>query len=97
MWILREEILRADFAIGEVAAPAAGDANALAQLLRVLDQQHFSPALAGLRGAHHAGRAGANDDDVKEHGEWGLWSMGGLFEQTRVFSLEMNRMRPPCR
>ena len=80
MRILRQEVLRADFAIGEIAAPAAGDANTFAELSHVFDQQHFSPAHASLRSAHHAGRAGANDDDVKEHGEWGLWSMSGLFE-----------------
>jgi len=37
--------------VREVAAPAAGDADLLAQLAIVLDEQHPSPALTG-RAAH---------------------------------------------
>jgi hypothetical protein len=31
----------------------------------MLDEQHAAPALAGHRGAHHAGRTGTDDDDVE--------------------------------
>ena len=67
MRILGEKVSRAHLAVGEIAAPAAGDANALAELVGMFDQQHPPPTLPRLRGAHHAGRACADDDDVKIH------------------------------
>jgi len=63
--ILREEIFRTDVAIGEIAAPTAGDANALADLFHVIDEQHAQATATGLRGAHHAGSAGANHNHIK--------------------------------
>jgi hypothetical protein len=51
--------------VGEVAAPAARDADLFARLWRVLDQHSTATALPRDRGAHHAGRAGAYDDDVE--------------------------------
>jgi hypothetical protein len=51
--------------VGEIAAAAAGDADLLADFRRVVDQHHARAALAGDGGAHHAGRTGANDDEIK--------------------------------
>ena len=55
----------ADVQIGEVAAPAAGDADLLGELGGVVDDQHAASALTGFGGAHHAGGAGADHDDVE--------------------------------
>ncbi len=52
-------------AVGEVAAPAAGDADLLGHLLGMVDEQHLQPPLAGLRGAEQAGGAGTDDDGVE--------------------------------
>ena len=51
--------------VGEVAAPAAGDADLLPRRGGVIEHQHRAPPLARLDGAHHAGRAGADDDHVE--------------------------------
>src|SRR5258708_31867849 len=56
---------RPDF--GEIAASAARDADFLAQLFGVIEQHHAAAALARFDRAHHAGRAGADDDDVGVH------------------------------
>src|SRR5690606_37049137 len=65
MRVAREEVGGLDAAVGEVAAPAAGDADLLGQLGGVVEQQHATTALAGLTGTHHAGGAGADHDDVE--------------------------------
>ena len=52
-------------AVGEVAAPAARDADLLGHLGRMIDQQHFQALLAGLGRAEQAGGTGADDDGVK--------------------------------
>ena len=66
--ILRQEILRLAMPVGEVAAPAAGDADFLGQLARMLDQQYAAAALPDLRRAHHPGGARADDDGVPAAG-----------------------------
>src|SRR5258706_14040019 len=66
--IAREEVFRAAMNVREVAAPAAGDADLLAQLAIVLDEQHPPPALARPGRAHHARGARADDDDVEDCG-----------------------------
>jgi hypothetical protein len=62
--VCRQEVRRRGVAVREVAAPAAGDADLLGDLLRVVDQQHLQAALAGDRGAVQTGRAGTDDDGV---------------------------------
>jgi hypothetical protein len=52
-------------AVGEVAAPAARDADFLGHFVGVIDQQHLQAALAGLGCAEQAGGTGADDDGVK--------------------------------
>jgi hypothetical protein len=65
--VLRKVVLGADRPVGEIAAPATGNPNALAEFGRVVDQKHVPPPAPGLGRAHHAGSAGADDDDVKMH------------------------------
>ena len=63
--VFRKEVLGSAVDVSEVAAPAARDADLLAELWRVLDQHSTAPALSRDRGAHHSGRAGADDNDVE--------------------------------
>ena len=67
--VLADEVLvrraRIEIAIGEVAAPAARDADFFGHLVGVVDQQHAQPALASLAGAEQAGGAGTDHDGVK--------------------------------
>ncbi len=65
MRIVREERLGSRVAIGEVAAPATGDQDLLADLLGVIEQQHAPAALAGAHRAHQAGGAGPDNDDIE--------------------------------
>ena len=67
MRILRQEVFCADVAIGEIAASAAGNADALADPGGVVNQQYTPPALPGLGGAHHAGGTGTDDDNVESN------------------------------
>ena len=61
--LLRHKISRAVVAIqmgvGEIAAPAAGDTDFLADFAGVIHQAHPQAGLACLCGAHHAGGTGA--------------------------------------
>ncbi len=63
--ILRQVILCPHAAVAEIAAPAARNANALAELCAMVEQQHAPPAHARLCGAHHAGSAGTDHDDIE--------------------------------
>ena len=49
MGVGREEVGRAGVEVGEVAAPAAGDADLLGDLRAVIDQQDLQAALTGDR------------------------------------------------
>src|SRR3546814_17248314 len=51
--------------VGEVAAPAAGDADLLRRPGGLLQQQHAPPAPASLDCSHEAGRPRAEDDDIE--------------------------------
>ena len=62
--IARKIVGRTCVAVREVAAAAAGDADLLADDGVVLDQENAAAALAGLRRAHHARGAGADDDYI---------------------------------
>jgi hypothetical protein len=55
-------------AVGEVAAPAARDADLLCDLGRMVNQQYLEPALARLRRTKQAGSACANDDGIEQVG-----------------------------
>ena len=63
--VLRQKVAGSDFAIGEVAAPATGDAYAFSQHFGMVNEQHAAATLSGLRGAHHAGGTSTNDDDIE--------------------------------
>ena len=65
MRILRDELLGAGMHIGEIAPPAAGNADLLARLVGMIDDQNAAPALASLGGGKHARCAGADDEDVE--------------------------------
>ena len=64
--------------VGEIAAPAAGDADLLGWMAGLFEQQHRAAALAGDACAHQAGGAGAEDDDIMEI----RWRMAGLRHST---------------
>ena len=62
--------------VGEIAAPAAGDEDLLADAIGML--QHGDPAatFAGFDGTHQAGRAAAENDHVE-----------GLVDQVNEFQV----------
>ena len=63
--VRREEVGRRRVAVREVAAPAAGDADLLRHLGRMVEQQHLRAELPGDRRAVKAGRARADDHRVE--------------------------------
>src|SRR5258707_15816182 len=62
--IIRQKIRGAGVQIGEIASPAAGNADLLGRMPRLLEQQHRASPLAGDGGAHQPGSARPEDDDV---------------------------------
>jgi len=60
-----EEILRRRAEIGEVAAPAAGHQDLLADAVRVFDDEHAPSALPGGDRAHQPGCAAADDQSIE--------------------------------
>ena len=64
MRIGRQEIVRPRMQVGEIAAPAARDADFLARGLGVVNHQNTRP---GMGGAHHAGGPGTQDQRVDLH------------------------------
>ena len=78
-----EEVFGAGVEVGEVAAAAAGDEDLLAGAVGVFEDEDAAAAAAGFDGAHEAGGAGAEDEDVEVIGGgfrhcWGLVLLGGL-------------------
>ncbi|MNT63618.1 hypothetical protein D3C72_2014500 [compost metagenome] len=65
--ILRHIAVMTGVHIGEVAAPATGNADLLRQLGGVIQQQHAAAALTGGGSTHHAGGAGADHNYVEMH------------------------------
>ena len=63
--VVGQEVRRPRVAVGEVAAAAAGDADLLGDLRRVVEQQDPQAALPGDGRAQQAGGAGADDDGVE--------------------------------
>ena len=59
------EVRGAAVDVGEVAAPAAGDADLLAHFGRVVEQQHAQAALPGDAGTEQPGGARAQHDDIE--------------------------------
>ena len=51
--------------VGEIATPAAGDADFLGHFVAVVDEQNAQSALARHRGAKQTGGTGADDDSIK--------------------------------
>ena len=79
MRIFGQEVLRRCPAIGEVAAPAAGDENLCTGLAVMVEQQHPLAARARCDGTHETRRTGANYDDIKgRHGGWLACQPGSL-------------------
>ena len=66
--IAREELLRTRADVGEVAAPAARDADLLGDALGMIDEQDTQPELTGPCRAEEPGGAGTDDDDVEAGG-----------------------------
>src|ERR1700682_5161775 len=66
--VLRQEVRRVAMNVGEVATPAAGDADFFSDDGVMLDEHYTAAALAGPGRAHHAGSAGADHDDVARRG-----------------------------
>jgi hypothetical protein len=60
-----DEVFRAGGAVGEVAPPAARDADLFGRLLGVVDQQDLEAALAGDARTEHPGGTSAQNDRVK--------------------------------
>src|SRR5262249_54005397 len=59
-----DEVFRCGVEVGEVTAAAAGDEYLLAGRVAALEDEDAATARAGHEGAHEAGCAGAEDDDV---------------------------------
>ena len=59
-----EEVFRGGVEVGEVAAASAGDEDLLAGAVGVFEDQDAAAAASGFDGAHEAGSAGAEDEDV---------------------------------
>jgi hypothetical protein len=69
MRIAGEEGLRPGMKIGEITPPAAGNTDFLADFLAMIEQQNRTATLPGSGRAHHAGRTGADDNNlVMGHG-----------------------------
>ncbi len=64
MRILRQEILRARMDVGEVAPPAARDADLFARRLGMIEDHDAAPAFARFDRTHHAGSTGTDDHYV---------------------------------
>ncbi len=64
MRIGRQEIVRAAMQVGEIAAPAAGDADFLARFFGLINDQRVRPRMGR---AHHAGGTGTEDESVDLH------------------------------
>ncbi len=64
MWIGGEEISRSRVQIGEVAAPAAGDQDLLADPVGMVKQKNPASAAARMDGAEKTCGAGAHDDHI---------------------------------
>ena len=62
--IKRRGIAPVDQAVGEIAAAAARNADFFADFDGMVDQSRPQSQPAGLGGAHHAGRAGADDHGI---------------------------------
>ena len=59
-----KKVLRAGVQVGEIAAASAGDQDFLADSVGAFEQQYAASAPAGFHGAHQAGSAGSENDDV---------------------------------
>jgi hypothetical protein len=64
MAIFGDIVFRRNVEMGEVALSSAGDEDLTADLWGVVEEQDSPAAFSGLAGAHEAGRAGAEYDDV---------------------------------
>ena len=82
MRVGRKVVRRSRAGIGEVAAPATGHQDLLADAVGVLDHQHPQTALCGSQCAHQARRAAADDQDVVGVGH-ALLALGGRLADDR--------------
>ena len=65
MRILRKKIRGTRAGVREVAAPAAGDANLLANRFRMINQRHTATTLARACRAEKPRCTGSDDDRIK--------------------------------
>ena len=63
-WIGGQKLCRSGVRIREVATAATGNADFLSGRAAVLHHQHGTSAFARFNGAHHAGGAGSDDDNI---------------------------------
>ena len=64
MRVCGDVVFRASVEIGEIAAASAGDEDFLAGAVCVLKDEDASATTTGVDGAHEAGGARAEDEDV---------------------------------
>src|SRR5258707_415985 len=60
-----KKIFRPAMQVGKIAPSATGNQNFLPDTLGAFEQQYAAAALSGLGGAHQAGRAAAENNDVE--------------------------------
>ncbi len=79
MRIARQEILGCATQIGEIASPAARDADLLSRRSRMIEHENRAAALAGLRRAHESRRARSDNNDVPPiHQRFSTFAKKGL-------------------
>ena len=64
MRVLRQELLRRHIQVGEIAPSAAGNADLLGRLVRMVDHHDAAPPAPGFDRAHEAGGPRADDQHI---------------------------------
>ena len=65
--VIRDEVVRRRVEIREIAAAATGDPDFLADGFVMFEDGNAAAALTRLNGAHQAGGASADDDNIEIH------------------------------
>ena len=74
--VFGNEIVRCRVEVREVTTSASGDFDFLTDGIVVLEDRYVPPAVAGLDGAHQAGGATSDDDNVEIHAGFIVCSLG---------------------
>src|SRR5258706_6894033 len=85
--VARDEVAVRGVDVGEVAAPAARNADLLADLRVVVDEHHAPPALPRSCGRHHSRGAGT------DHGDVAVALLPERHQRRRAFAAECPRHR----